>query len=317
MAAAVWLMFSYRHVDRYEDSAQMFTLVESRLDRLSDRDRDRFLGHKAVKIEHDPLKAARIWHRIVERDPLDRETWNAIGNQYKHTEQYAKAAEAFESFMEADSHWSWRLPWIVPYIGLAHAYRKLGRYDDSLEAYERGITLFPENLWLLRGALIVAMKIGDTALADDYKSRFRAQLEVLGCAGECMPGHMALVYEELGEIDRAIEEHRTYLRINRDRTEWRGGVPDRTAATLNLANLLIDHEIDVEEGMELARGILVTSPDNNRARSLLGWGYYKLGDHDRAIALLQEAWDRKDEYDHSTFIRLDKAKAALGAVDEG
>jgi TolB-like protein/tetratricopeptide (TPR) repeat protein/predicted Ser/Thr protein kinase len=316
MAAAVWLMFSYRHVGREEDSLRMLEFVESRFDRLSIRDRDRFLGHKAVQIEHDPLKAARIWRRIVERDPLDRDTWNAIGFQYVHTEQYAQAAKAFESFMEADAHWSWRFPAINPYIGLADSYFKLGRYDDSLEVYERGLSLFPEDGWLLRGALMVALKKGDTALAADYESRFRSHLEAEGCGGECMPGHMALVYEEIGEIDRAIEEHRTYLRINRDRTEWRGGVPDRTAATLNLADLLIDHEIDVEEGMGLARGILNAEPDNDRARSLLGWGYHKRGDHDRAIALLQEAWDRRDGYDHSTFIRLDKARAALGNVGQ-
>jgi tetratricopeptide (TPR) repeat protein len=314
MTAAMELMFGYRHVNRSEDSKRMFALLESRLDRLSERDRYRFLGHRAQRIEHDPVKAARTYRKAVELDPLDRDSWNAIGFQFVHTEQYVKAAEAFEGFFEADAHWSWRVPWINPYIGLAGSYFKLGRYDDSIEAYERGISLFPDNRWLTRGALTVAMKKGDGALVKAFESSFRSQLEICGCAGECMPGHMAFVYEELGEIPRAIEEHRKYLRINRDRTEWRCGVPDRTAATLNLADLLIDHEIDVEEGMELARGILSTEPDNDRARSLLGWGYHKLGDHDRAIALLQEAWDRKDGYNHRTFIRLDKARAALGTV---
>jgi len=61
------------------------------------------------------------------------------------------------------------------------------------------------------------------------------------------------------------------------------------------AYLLIDHDIDIEKGLELVKKALQKEPDSLFYIDTLAWGYYKLGKCEDAYKLLQPFEKRKNQ----------------------
>ncbi|HUX58971.1 MAG TPA: hypothetical protein VMV77_18510 [Bacteroidales bacterium] len=63
--------------------------------------------------------------------------------------------------------------------------------------------------------------------------------------------------------------------------------------------------------MDLIDKALVLSPDNYNYLHTKGWGLYKQGKYEEALAMLEKSWNLKPIYDHDIYLHLEEAKKAI------
>ena len=87
--------------------------------------------------------------------------------------------------------------------------------------------------------------------------------------------------------------------------------PDNLYWVSEFAWFLIDNDIDIEKGLELADQILEEYPEHWGSLDTKGWGLYKLGQHEEALKLLKDSWDLRPAYDHTGYLHIQEIEQAL------
>lgn len=91
--------------------------------------------------------------------------------------------------------------------------------------------------------------------------------------------NLALAYDELGMINRSRLAYATVLKLD----------AHNTLAMNNLAYLLAEEGIKLQQALLLATNAVLLDPDNGVYLDTLGWVNFKLGKYDRARLLLEKA----------------------------
>lgn len=90
---------------------------------------------------------------------------------------------------------------------------------------------------------------------------------------------VALLRDSLGQQEQAVQAYRKLLEAN----------PRFQPALNNLAYLLSEHFQQVDEALDLARRARELAPKDPATADTLGWIFWRKGDYDRALTLLEEA----------------------------
>ena len=77
------------------------------------------------------------------------------------------------------------------------------------------------------------------------------------------------------------------------------------------ARFLVDNEVDIEKGLELADQILEEYPEYWPCLDTKGWGLYKQGKVEEALKLLKDSWDLRPAYNHIGFLHIQEIEQAL------
>jgi tetratricopeptide (TPR) repeat protein len=123
--------------------------------------------------------------------------------------------------------------------------------------------------------------------------------------------YLAIIYEKLNDIDKAIENSKLAIKYNK------GG-----GRSYNfLGYLYADKNMNLDEAMELVLKALEIEADNGAYLDSLGWIYYRKNDYVTALKYLLLAEEKLDEsgtpdpvvYDHlgDTYLKLDNKNRAL------
>ena len=80
-------------------------------------------------------------------------------------------------------------------------------------------------------------------------------------------------------VSGAIENYREVLKLD----------PDNPIAQNNLAWLLVDNDLNLEEALSLAKEVKRKYPENPEIADTLGWAFYKLGRYEEAVVQLERA----------------------------
>ena len=83
-----------------------------------------------------------------------------------------------------------------------------------------------------------------------------------------------------------------------------------------LARLLILDDVDVDQGMKLLERSIEAVYRVDEARVIQGRGYSKLGNHEKAVEILEQTWNERRGYDHRNKVFLEDARNALAAQRE-
>ncbi len=89
-----------------------------------------------------------------------------------------------------------------------------------------------------------------------------------------------------------------------------------------LGRLLIDNNINVEEGMEYIQKALDLSKeseaflDHPNMLSGLGYGYYKQGKYEEALQALKQAEEKMTFYNHTLHQRIQEVEQALASQNK-
>jgi tetratricopeptide (TPR) repeat protein len=87
--------------------------------------------------------------------------------------------------------------------------------------------------------------------------------------------------------------------------------PDYASALNNLAFILIDHDINIDEGMKLIQKAIEIDPDNHLYLDTQGLGLIKQSRFDEAVQVLQKARDLYPYYHHEIHQHLQQAMTSL------
>lgn len=225
-----------------------------------------------------------------------------LGTVYFAEQDYLSAETAFRSSLDA-------VPLArEPIQGLVLSLVRSGKSTQAKAFLEDFTTQYPENLWAktLLGQVLAGE--GDTeaaaailestlqsnefwlpaytTLAGLQNDDVMAQIDVYKRGLEALPGSQELAlllgtaYERNGRIEEAIAAYENALESN----------ADLPAVANNLASLLSDYRTDkvsYERALTLARQF--ESSNNPAFMDTLGWIYYRLGDFEKAIPLLEDA----------------------------
>lgn len=258
-------------------------------------------------INKNPSRSISYFKEVTEIDPFSRLNWFWLGMSYRLIENYDEALLSFEQIQNLDNQLG---PWKNQryYTNLGAIYQKLEKYNEAQKIYKEGFLLFPESLEIPRDEAICALLQNDTSSANYYIIQLKSVLTNLRIYPE--PEIIALVgrvYEGAGQIDKTEDLWRLALEMRLNQ----GPEIDIINPGNNLywyyallGILLIDNDINVEEGMEYMQIAMDLSKEayldyHPYVLWGLGTGYYKQGKYEESLQALKQAEEKTTLYDHS------------------
>lgn len=207
--------------------------------------------------------------------------WHDIGvTYYSFLKNYEKSIYAFEKIMSitkerGDYPRTWKF-----YTHFGDALHNAGYHEREKEILERGLEILQDDVSkreIYKLLSICALSRNDTTSADKYLSDYLNAKHRLGASADNIQYWLGQIYWKAGWEKEAEEHMRKATELNPNNNGW-------------LAYLLIDLEIDINEGLEIVeKEWLAQSPDDERANALKALACYKLGRYEEAYELLKEA----------------------------
>ncbi len=299
-AAYMFLSVAYYNTEQTKQAKKNFEIADKYKDRSPYKVQLMVQWMGAV-LDKKPREEIEWAKRIVEIDPQYRPFWYAIGHGYYRIEQYNQAVEPLERAMELGFEWGRGWKWYSVYIALGRAYHELGEHDQEMEVYEKGLSVLPDHPRIIQRLAIEYLSRGDTAQANIYLRKYESKRDERGWSKARITQSLASIYVSGDDLGNAEEFYRRALDMD-----------PKDPETLNgLAYLLIDHDINVDEGMEFINRALEIEPGGPTYLHTQGLGYHKQGKHEEAVRILENAWEENPYYDHDFYQQLQKARNAL------
>ncbi len=258
---------------------------------------------KAVKASADkkPLKQLEYCRQYLEMDPHSNYMTYMTGWINFNLEQWPEAIDSFEKSLEMlkklDAN-----PWSWTYILLGGAYHEVGDHKKEDKTFETGRELWPgQSSTFDYWQAICAVSQGDSVGAKGYLSAIKKMTELKGWPEANLYLWYAGIHTRAESYEKAEEYYREALRLR----------PGNELVTYDVANFLITHDINVEEGMTMLLSLMVMNPDSAPYLYTYGVALYKMGNYKEAENALQKSWDRKPYYDHKHFVLAKKINDEL------
>jgi tetratricopeptide (TPR) repeat protein len=129
-------------------------------------------------------------------------------------------------------------------------------------------------------------------------------------AGRSMPAsevlsEIASLYIKSGNIKKAEKYAREAYSLN----------PDDPVILNKLAYLLIDKELNVSEGLNLATEGLKIRPYDHYLLHTLGWGLAKSGSYRESLEALSKSWESRPEYDNSLLQHIAEVRKQISTLN--
>ena len=266
--------------------------------------------HRA-HIEKKPRERIKWAKRLVQLDPQLWEAWFNIGYAYYRLEQYNQAIKPLKKAMELGIQWGNAFKLFSPVIFLSGAHHELDEHDQELAVLKNSLDPLLEysRVYVIFSDLALAnLCLGDTANAQTYFTQLQQDLEKIGSSKAEIATWFGWIYDRADQLDRAQEYY--WQAIAMDPKGARVLWWDRGALNL-LADLLIEKDRDVDQGIELAQHALRIDSEDFWSWHALGWGYYKQGNYKLAVEALGKADDLIPKYEQPIPKHLKMAQAAL------
>jgi tetratricopeptide (TPR) repeat protein len=222
---------------------------------------------------------------------------------YSKLHQYDNAIPIYKKALDIYKKWDSKPMWVYNYIELGIAYHKTGQFKKEKKLYKKAEQDFPDNSDLICRQAVLSITEGDTISANRYINKYISILKNNSTTKADIATGLASIYSDAGILDEAEKYFRQALALE----------PKNLRNLNNLAYFLIDNGRNINEGLELNKKALESSPENNAFLHCKGWGLYKQGKYQEALEVLQKDWDlrmKNDIYNHEAYLHLEVAKNA-------
>jgi tetratricopeptide (TPR) repeat protein len=200
-----------------------------------------------------------------------------LGRIYENRKQYDEAIDWYEQVHVGEYKFDAQLR-IADMLGIS------GRTEEALEYLDAILKGSQSDgslvrTYLAKGELLRAAR------------RYEEAMEVFDTALGIVPGNSDLLYsralvaERLGRIDILESDIKTILKTE----------PDNAHALNALGFTLADQTDRYEEAYDYLKRAIEINPDDPAIIDSWGWIHYRLGNYDKAIALLRTALSRFDD----------------------
>jgi tetratricopeptide (TPR) repeat protein len=271
---------------------------------------------KAFRENKDMRAVIRYQKEKIKLGASSRGTWYDLGHAYRLVQQYENAIEPFERAIKIDKSLGGGWKWLYAYYWLGYCYHKTGDFKKENQIYDLALSNLPGHGIIYQRKAILALTKGKMRKFDEYISLFKKwYLDNLD--GDYMERELGHTYLGAKKITTAEQHFRNQL----EKT------PEERIAYYDLGWILINEDIDIDEGlslidqaMEMEEGnytpkFRIEGRDVLNLNSLLyfakGVGLYKKQNYKEALQLLNAAWQEKALYNHDLFMYIQKTEQAL------
>lgn len=230
-----------------------------------------------------------------------------IGNAYSKLSQYNSAIPEFEKTLEIYKKWGVRPMMINNYITLIKAFDKTQQVKKERKLIEVAAKDFPEDSWMLwRYRAILAFAEGDTTKGNSHVEEYRSAMAARAMPAAEIQSELASLYTESEIVDKAEKSLRDAYSLS----------PDNPKIINDLAYLLIDKELNIEEGLRLATEGLLIRPDDPILLHTLGWGLARSGRYQEALEVLNKSWDSRPGYNLTLLQHIGEVKRQISSKNQ-
>ena len=300
ITAAIYIAVSYGNQGIYDEGKKWCKLVYEKIEvaPLNQKLMVKWLNASYFETPYEEIKYLR---QILDLDDQKSLPYYLIGLKYNELQQYDKAIPEFKNALELHEKWGLKPVWTYYYTELGLAYHNTGQYKKEKKLYKKAEQDFPDDILLFRQQAILSLTERDEKEAKKYIDKYVSIRKENSASEEVIATGLAGIYSEANLPDKAEEYYREALSLK----------PEDPVRINALACFLIDKDINIREGLELADKALIISPDNYQIIDTKGWGLSKQGKYKEALDLLEKAWTLKPVYDHEVYLHLEAAKKAL------
>jgi tetratricopeptide (TPR) repeat protein len=303
--ARIWLSVAFANLGMYEEEKLCVQKAYEQIDNVSYTEQ---LFLKALKSEKDKDQNGFIEYsrRLLENDPQARIVWWQQGANYYQIHNYEKAIQCLEKALEIDKQWGGGWKWSRASTFTGHVYHELGDHKREREIYEMGLSVLPDHYGIIFRQAVCALSQGDKKEAADYIEKCRLISEAEGWEDYRIKYDIGRIYQQAEQYDKAIDIFRDLIAED----------PQKPWSKWNLGFILINNDIDVEEGITLIDHALKIAPENWDFLYLKGLGYFKQGKVEEAHEILKKAWDLRPRYHHEHYLLLQEIKQTLASQNQ-
>lgn len=244
--------------------------------------------------------------RLTEEYPYTIAPYYILGLNYNLIHQYEKANDEFQKFFELMRQMdSEARKWIYGYTQAGLCYHELGQHAKEQEVYELGLSVLPDHPKIIFRQAICALSKGNITEANKLIGKHSSIREKQGESISALTS-AGMIYEDADHLDKAENSFRHAFEI----------YPENAGVMNHLALLLIKHDIDVNEGMELIARALEILPDNWNFLYTHGLGLYKQGKLMEAKEVLDRSWEIRHYYNHDHYLLIQEVSQALAGQNQ-
>lgn len=297
----VLLSMSYNSNGQYYTAKEIINKVYNKREKLSLTDQ-LWVNYQKAFLEKTALEALPYIKQIAASDPFSRFNLNFMGDLYMRLHQWDNVITTYEKYIETERQLGLTSRWIWPYVELGEVYHETGNHKREQEVYEIGLDLIPNDVNIIKRQVICALALGDTEKAENLLEKFvsnRKQTSTISESG--LYSDIGDIYEQAGMTGKAEEYYRKSLELE----------PENAWYMKDLAWLLINHDISIDEGLKLIDRALLIKPDNPYFLDTRGWGLYKKGSSEQALEILKKAWDLLSGYNYDIFWHVQEVENAV------
>jgi tetratricopeptide (TPR) repeat protein len=224
-----------------------------------------------------------------------------LGNCYTRLLQYEKSIVAYEKSLAIYERWKLKPNWVFLYTDLGTAYHKTGQFKKEKLLYKKAEQDFPDSRFIIYQEAVLALCEKDTILANKLIKRYASLCKDVQTSEAFINMKLAFIFKEANLLSKAEDYFRQSAFLQKDEAFYIN----------QLAYFLIDSNRNIAEGMEIAEKALFKNPDNYRLLATKGWGLYKIGKFEEALAYLKRSWALQPEYDREIFLQIEEVKMAI------
>ena len=216
--------------------------------------------------------------------------WMDIAITYSiNLHQYEKAIHAFEKVLEKSKKMGEPLKDLLFYCDFGSSLHNIGMHEREKEIYELALNIFNDDRSkreIYYNWAICALSQNDTLAGNKYLEEYLNAKKRLGHTQDNIEYYLGRVYYWAGMMKEAEVHIRKACELG----------PPNNDYWIGLADFLIDSEIDVEEGIEIAERFLELYPNSGNIRRIIAFGLFKQGNYEEAYKLIKEAIEKFPYY---------------------
>ncbi len=271
----------------------------------------RNLGSILGKMQQ-PADAIPMLEKAAELNPSDKEVYYELGNAYESGNDFAKASEAYQKYLDLKPENPWtgylQLGLCLDRLGqfdraaaaleeaqkaqpkdvktnftLAQVYQKGGKLDKAEETYGRLVQLNPDDAVTYYGKIVTMY---DEAKLYDKAIEATKKIIELNPKSELAVYNLGIMYQKLDRMDEAIEAFKKCLELK----------PDYSAAWFNLG-FTYSKQKKYKEAVEAFKKYVELTPDSVEGWLNIGVNYMFLKDFESSLEPIKKTLELRPNYD--------------------
>jgi len=209
-----------------------------------------------------------------------------MGYCYCKIKRYDKSIPEFEDYLKMSRRFGKEFledNWAFPH--LAEAYNKTGQYDKERKVIREWEKYNPEDISILHQKASLSLSEKNPARAEKYIESYRAANRKKGSYSEAdITEGVGRIYYDTGIMDKAEDYYRRALQL-----DW-----DNPARLYRFVCFLTETGRSLDEVsplMDRAMEFAKNRVDYYNYLDEKGWGLYKQGRYNEALAIIEKAWN--------------------------